>query len=485
MIQKTLALLFIIPTLSHSQTTIKAHEINIVAYNEGKLNFYKNSNNKFNEVSINEDYYKKDNLEFIKHNIDLEGGFPITKKEIAVKHRILEQKDILNFDFKEHFKKKQFEIIKNKDKQVFNFLNDQIIMVCNYKFEEQYDEKQEKRVKDWLYSSSDFYGYFYLEIKDGKKIILLKNNKGYIIPTKNKFLINIDDNDFTNSKISKVSEDEIKIGLKYFRADNFYQIKKETNGKFSIKDQYDSRLFKIDYDSIFFNNKFIVTKLDNNFEIYNILFENFNIKNIRAVYENGSFLQVLQKNKIRAINFFNNNDINKEEPIIVSGSITMYSLEIDNNIITYKIDQSFSVPKEKIKVLKIDLSSLNLDSVKFLNNTNTFEYDDNSLLFDNNFYSKRNWLIVSKNNKFGLIELLVSDDKITHKELLPIEYDEILSTDYDSPLKLKKDNAYNYYKVNLKKYKNLEKFNKNFCRFELENGNKGWLDIRGNEYFDE
>ena len=34
------------------------------------------------------------------------------------------------------------------------------------------------------------------------------------------------------------------------------------------------------------------------------------------------------------------------------------------------------------------------------------------------------------------------------------------------------------------KYKKIEKFDNNFARFTLPNGQKGWLDKEGNEYLD-
>ena len=52
--------------------------------------------------------------------------------------------------------------------------------------------------------------------------------------------------------------------------------------------------------------------------------------------------------------------------------------------------------------------------------------------------------------------------------------------------KISKNNLFTYYPlVNEIKYKKLEDFQGNFARFELPNGQKGWLSKEGKEYLDE
>jgi len=49
-----------------------------------------------------------------------------------------------------------------------------------------------------------------------------------------------------------------------------------------------------------------------------------------------------------------------------------------------------------------------------------------------------------------------------------------------------KDSLFTYYPIKKEfRYKKLGNFQGNFARFELPNGQKGWLDLQGNEYLDE
>ncbi|MDW8848978.1 hypothetical protein SD960_02645 [Flavobacterium sp. MMLR14_040] len=50
--------------------------------------------------------------------------------------------------------------------------------------------------------------------------------------------------------------------------------------------------------------------------------------------------------------------------------------------------------------------------------------------------------------------------------------------------KIKKNNLFGYFPLNKEpKYKTLEKFQDNFARFQLPNGQKGWIDLTGERIF--
>ena len=56
---------------------------------------------------------------------------------------------------------------------------------------------------------------------------------------------------------------------------------------------------------------------------------------------------------------------------------------------------------------------------------------------------------------------------------------------YPDMYRIEKNGLSAYYPIVKEiKYKTLEEFQGNFARFELPNGQKGWLDLQGNEYFD-
>lgn len=365
-----------------------------------------------------------------------------------------------------------------------SFLNNQVLLVHNYEYEEYYNEEKDTTAMDWIYIDTQIYNYYYVEIAKGKKMIILSDGNGYIIPTTKNILINIEDKNFTNSKPTHIDLKELKKGVKYFYAEDYYHIKEEKNNKFSIRDNYDTKVLNKSYDTLFFNSKFIVGKIKGQFEIYNIRLEKLEVNNVKAVYEKGSFLQILQNKEVKTINFLNNEEQNIEEPKSVCGTVTGYTLEVKNNTIVYTIHNTFLHTDRENTEIEGDLSSFNFDTIRFLNNTTKLDYDENTFYLNPIFQTMYKWLIVSKENKYGLVGLIISENQITFKEVLPIQYDAIEASGFYYPIKLKKENLYTYFRVNDNKYIKLEKFNNNFCRFENEESEKGWLDYKGNEYFD-
>jgi hypothetical protein len=78
------------------------------------------------------------------------------------------------------------------------------------------------------------------------------------------------------------------------------------------------------------------------------------------------------------------------------------------------------------------------------------------------------------------------------KEVLKSVYDTLFINRFNQPVKLFKDSLWGYFPFNQEvRYKVLDDFYthgnpyKYFTRFELPNGQKGWLDRNGNEYTDE
>ncbi len=452
----------------------------MIGIDDNTLIYYTIIKNDLHVICLNEE----SDAEIVKLELDSDCYGIVEQDRLLKNDIILKKEDLLNFDFIKHFSNKKFEIIKEEEKSILSFLNNQVLLVHNYEYEEYYNEEKDTTTMDWIYIDTQIYNYYYVEIAKGKKIIVLADGNGYIIPTTKNILINIEDKDFTNSKPTHIDLKELKKGIKYFYAEDYYHIIEEKNNKFSVRDNYNTKVLNKSYDTLFFNSKFIVGKIKDQFEIYNIRLEKLELNNVKAVYEKGSFLQILQNKEVKTINFLNNEEQNIEEPKSVCGTVTGYTLEVKNNTIVYTIHNTFLHSEQGNTEIKGNLSSFNFDTIHFLNNTNKLDFDDNTFYLNPTFETMYKWLIVSKENKYGLVELIISENQITFKEIAPIQYDAIEASGFYNPIKLKKDNLYTYYRVNDKEYKNLEKFNNNFCRFENEEGKKGWLDYKGNEYLD-
>lgn len=68
---------------------------------------------------------------------------------------------------------------------------------------------------------------------------------------------------------------------------------------------------------------------------------------------------------------------------------------------------------------------------------------------------------------------------------LPVDLESVEGINYKGLFKIKKNSLVGYFPINKEpKYKRLEDFQENFARIEFPNGQKGWLDLNGNEYLD-
>ncbi|GHC59276.1 hypothetical protein [Ulvibacter litoralis] len=157
----------------------------------------------------------------------------------------------------------------------------------------------------------------------------------------------------------------------------------------------------------------------------------------------------------------------EKRQLFYCGTVDHYSVEImdkkDYYLIKKTIDPIDS--RETILTEIIDsISKKNINDICFLNGKKSIEYDDN-------FYFPETLIIESKNKKFGI--------KTSNKTEF---YEEI---DYDNPfkLKIKKNGLWGYLNITKIKYKTLNNFVFNLASFELENGQKGYIDTNGKEYF--
>jgi hypothetical protein len=128
----------------------------------------------------------------------------------------------------------------------------------------------------------------------------------------------------------------------------------------------------------------------------------------------------------------------------------------------------------------------NLD-LFFLNGTKTFHFTGNDFYqkeLESNVYLEK-----LKGEKINILRIEKFDSLIKTTYLLErIKLKKIESNKNQiinhSPFIFEKANKYGYYPLQIiTKYKSLTTFNWNFAAFVLPNGQKGWLDRNGKEYF--
>ncbi|MDI9311421.1 MAG: hypothetical protein QM535_14510 [Limnohabitans sp.] len=472
-------------------------KINCVIYKDNSIDFISLNNNIPYKVSLEDESENEVNKLTPIYEFD---KYSQVSEKVIKSSKLIKTEDIQSVNIKTYIKNKKIELVDDNKKKVFSLFNNQIVMVEYYSFEDFFDNTIGKDVKGWHLTSTEF-DYFYLvNLGQNKSIMMIGNENGYIIPTRKKTIIKYRSEDFTNGKIVNYNEKNLLENIKDFEENDFYKIHKTRDNKRILKNIFGDVLLEKKYDSIYIDQNYIIAKTETICDVYNTRLDKFNIKDLKAAYPrtypDTKTLQVLANKEVFKVNFLNQ-EVQKEK-LIRSGCGNLgtysYSFEknkfLDNTIVTEEHPYNNRMSITIIKKINLDAgygyNDHQFDSIRFLNNLQTYKFNELD------YYDKyetitlpREWLIVSKNGKYGVFEFNTKSElRYDVKEIIPIEYDSIQSFGVAHPLKLCKNNLYTYYGINNKKYKELDKFQIYFCRFKDEYDKTGWLDYRGNEYFD-
>jgi hypothetical protein len=149
------------------------------------------------------------------------------------------------------------------------------------------------------------------------------------------------------------------------------------------------------------------------------------------------------------------------------GTVDNFSAKIIEKNDYYLIERTTD-PIDSRAVIKKEItdtiSKINIKDICFLTKEKSVRYDEN-------FFFPETLIIETKDNKIGV-----------RTNCLTTYYDDV---DFSNPLciKVRKKNLWGYENTEIK-YKKLNKFVYNLARFELENGQKGFIDKKGNEYIE-
>ncbi|MGK6342365.1 hypothetical protein ACMGDK_09010 [Chryseobacterium sp. DT-3] len=288
--------------------------------------------------------------------------------------------------------------------------------------------------------------------------------------------------------------------INFFGAQEF-PTKFEENGKFGLKAQNNILLPAI-YNHIS-THILIITHKSDEINIYDqklsILYKDQELLTYHYS-ENPDILQIILKNGT-LLTYTQNGLLNDYSQLALqkesdksykenaSNGFQIYTIE--KNKIQEKSYHIFVEPEDELLDIKYLIYG---QDPKFLNNKKSLEIEYtlkrksklNEKIIEYGYSEemlftplKISYIISKIKNKYGIWDF--KDQKI----ILPFEYSEIIS--YQKYLLLKKNRLVTFY-PNIgsePKYKKLEPYVGNFARFETPEGKKGWVDIKGKEYFDQ
>lgn len=274
--------------------------------------------------------------------------------------------------------------------------------------------------------------------------------------------------------------------------EQYYKVKEEKEEKWMYNYLGLRKLDNV-YDSIFVNN-FIVGIKDGKYDIYNQSFQKLPLENVRAFHlinttttEGSSYIphsaQIIHNNTLKKIYLSL-----KEEKTNYFNAILLHGLPMERTVqkIIKKNDSLYIVnideynPNWILYEDKIPIIPKKIDSIYFLRNkTKTVNYtaiplryglDLNEIVY-----------VKTKHETHYLYHTSYLNESISPFIKTALEEVEV----YADCIRFKENNLYGYYGIHKKgRFTTLEAFRGFFARFELPNGQKGWLDRNGREYLD-
>jgi hypothetical protein len=331
--------------------------------------------------------------------------------------------------------------------------------------------------------------------------------QGYIIPDKKGLKAKYQDNflakDASLNFLKKIEsyEDKSHIWSANFAFKNSY-----------VKDAIFGQTFiEKKFDTVIIQNGFIVGRKNKEVNIYNLHLKDITPKSLRSAFpiiNNSEYSMCLIDNKIKYVlkNGTVIDELPKREPLAICGynSSTGYSylsIKKDSTDFNLYINHKYLDFDEEWKETKYSVklfSGSEYQSVNFLDYTMLKHKQVPKELTFHRYYEWsgfKEYIVVEKDNKFALLSLISkkanpNEDSQAYPnieliELLPAEFDTIKLVLGTTHILFSKNGLKGLYGLNTSpKYKNLE-VGEYFSRFQLPNGQEGWLDKLGNEFLDE
>lgn len=367
-----------------------------------------------------------------------------------------------------------------------------------------------KRENGETYTSLvEYMPYIFIQFGKKKIIYTYDNENVYLIPTKNK--INLFEQyskpiaDLKTEKLDLTNNEVYQFSVHTFSnlEETFFKIDSLSNKKVILKNSYNEMLISKKYDSIVLGN--IIRCYDNgSVDLYNLALKKLNKTKLKSAKLYRGSLQIIENSRLKLIDW-TGTEIKKK----IDFGIVL--LDAPERSYFYEV----SITKKPHFVLKArnfdnfcrEDSNTTIDSITLLNtegikefyfkqqSTDTisrpydftphFQSDKKARITELvNFDNETIWFL-NNDGTFGMNYLgyfIKADFDSTDFS----NYQKLQSVDYNYPFyKIKKNDLYQFFPLQKKfRYKKLDDFQGNFARFELPNGQKGWLSLDGKEYPD-
>jgi len=331
--------------------------------------------------------------------------------------------------------------------------------------------------------------------------------QGYIIPDKKGLKAKYQDTflakDTSFNFLQKIEsfEDKSHIWSSNFAFNNSY-VKDAIFGQILIEKKF---------DTVISQNGFIVGRNNEEVNIYNLQLLDITPKNLRSafpIFNNSDYSMCLIDNQIKYVlkNGTIINELPKKEPVAICGfnsslGYSYLSIKKDSTDFNLHINHKYLDFDEEWKETNYStnlFSGSEYQSVNFLDYTILKNKQvPKELTFHRYYewYGFKEYIVIEKDNKFGLLSLISkktnpNEDSQAYPnieliELLPAEFDTIKLVLRTPHILFSKNGLQGLYGLNASpQYKNLD-VGEYFSRFQLPNGQEGWLDKLGNEFLDE
>lgn len=352
----------------------------------------------------------------------------------------------------------------------------------------------------------------YIFIQFGKKKIICTYDNEYLclIPAKNKInLFELYSNYVPELKTEKLSLTnnevyEFSSHASYDLENAFFKTDTLSDKKVRLKNNNNETLIKKSYDSILLG-PIIKCYNKGSIDLYNLALKKLNKSKLKAVKQNRGSIQIIENNRLKLIDW-TGAEIKKriDFPIVLFDAPEreyFYETSIIKKphfIVRLRNLGSFSMENSNTTIDSISLINTNgIKDIYFKNqSTDTIGRPNDfteHLVFDNkarisdfiNFDYETVWFL-KDDGTFGMDFLghFIKSDFDSEQHFT--NYQNLQSVSYKYPYyKIKKGNLYQFFPIQKEfRYKKLDDFQGNFARFELPDGQKGWLDLKGKEYLD-
>jgi len=510
-------LFLLIVAVAKAQQRIELYDVDLIVYTEDDTDiklFKMVNDNEYMPIHFElEGNYETNFIATLRENLEAK---TIEELDFDKEDKLLYIKDLPEID-PEEIRKTTYKIIGKWEKEgeetnelILKFLNPDLAVIAEkyYGTKKKYgglgsarEKNTDDQTKRWRIFHNKFSANIDLCFSGGKHIFLLNDgdHTDYLfLPLKEKKLLISYSEGIAELQETTKYKTPYKENFATYEFDDFLSLVKDTN-KYSLQNQFHKNVLPTVYDTISYNNYFIIAKNDRHTDIYNMKYKKLPFRNVKAAYLYRSGFEILDSKGAR----YYNSELQviykfPEISYMLCGTVssTSYKMGFDKkrkkHTITVENGSFGSSGLQKKMILK---NIKRTASISFLDDKQSFYWDENDS-FIGTKYGYPNYIKVFDGKKYGIYEfsydvnryvfeknkppIIRKNFTITGKEVLPIAYDAIKMNYNDGLIYFYKDNKVGIFPRDKKVvYDAMQQVTNSFYSIE-RNGIAYWLDINTN-----